>query len=330
MRAAWYERNGPASEVLQVGEMPTPEPGPGEVRVKVAWSGVHPTDVKRRAGWRGQRPGFPRIVPHQDGSGIIDSVGAGVPASRVGERVWLFDAQSGRAFGTAAEYVALPASRAVALPDGVPLLAGACAGVGIRTGHRAVFADGPVAGKTILVHGGAGAVGHYAVQLAKWGGARVISTAGTPEKVAAVRAAGADVAIDYRKEDVAERVLAETGGAGVDRIVEVAFGANLPITLKVLKEFGIICSYASDADPDPVLPYYPLQARNIVIRLIVLYAVPEDYRAPMEHDIAAWLAGGGATHPIAATFGLAETAQAHMLRESGKATGNIVVEVAGG
>lgn len=331
MRAAWYERNGPAEEVIQVGEMPTPEPGPGEVRVKVAWSGLNPTDLKRRSGFRGQQMGFPRIVPHQDGSGTIDKVGAGVSPARVGEPVWLYLAQAGRAFGTAAEYVALPEKYAVRMPDAAPLVAGACIGVPIRTAHRALFADGPLTGKTVLVQGGAGAVGNYAIQLAKWGGAgKVLTTVSSPTKAELAAKAGADVVIDYRKEDVAARVMAETGGAGVDHIVEVAFGKNMPVTLAVLKPFGIIAAYASDEDPEPRLPYYPLMARNAVIRLVFLYETPDDYEARMGREIAAWLVAGKAYHATAKVFPLDQVAAAHAYLESGAAVGNVMIEVAGG
>ncbi|MSO81284.1 MAG: NADPH:quinone reductase [Alphaproteobacteria bacterium] len=330
MRAAWYERNGPAAEVIEVGDLPTPEPGPGEARVRVAWSGLNPTDVKRRSGFRGQQMGFPRVVPHQDGAGIIDKVGDGVPAARLGERVWLYNAQAGRAFGTAAEYIALPAKYAVRLPDAAPLSAGACIGVPVRTAHRALFADGSVKGKTVLVQGGAGAVGNYAIQLAKWGGARVLTTVSSPEKARLAGAAGADVVIDYRKEDVAACVLAETGGAGVDHIVEVSFGKNMPVTLAVLKPFGIVAAYASDADQEPKFPYYDLMAKNAVIRLVFLYEVPADYVAPMERDIAAWLASGKAFHAMARTFRLDEVAAAHAYLESGATAGNVMIEVAGG
>ena len=182
MRAAWYEKNGGAAEVLRLGEMPDPEPGPGEVRVRVAASGLNPTDVKARAGSRPM--GFPRIIPHQDGAGVIDRVGPGVPASRLGERVWVYIVQWQRPFGTAAEYVCVPAPRAITLPANLTFAEGACLGIPGVTAHRCLFADGPIEGQTVLVTGGAGAVGHYAVQLAKWSGARVITTVSSGEKAA--------------------------------------------------------------------------------------------------------------------------------------------------
>src|SRR5262245_21403278 len=191
MRAAWYERKGAAREVLQVSEMPIPEPGPGEVRVRVAVSGINPSDTKGRGIWRGQTEmPYPRIIPHQDGSGVIDAVGAQVLASRVGERVWIYEAQRGRAFGTAAAYVVVPSSHAVHLPEEVSFVDAACLGVPAMTAHRCLFADGPIAGKTVLVTGAAGGVGQYAVQLAKWGGATVLATVSSDEKAEQARTIG--------------------------------------------------------------------------------------------------------------------------------------------
>src|SRR5262245_11857496 len=197
MRAAWYERKGPAHEVLQVGQMPVPEPGPGDVRIRVAISGINPSDTKGRAGWRGQTEmPFSRVIPHQDGAGVIDAVGADVPPSRVGERVWLYEAQRGRAFGTAADYVVVPSSNAVRLPEGVSFVDAACLGIPAMTAHRCLFADGPIAGKTVLVTGAVGGVGQYAVQIAKWGGATVIATISSVEKAEQARAIGADHVIN--------------------------------------------------------------------------------------------------------------------------------------
>ncbi len=216
MCAAWYDRTGPAAEVLSVGDLPIPEPGPGEVRLRVIASGLNPTDVKSRV-----RPGSmpaPRVIPHQDGAGVIDKVGAGVPASRVGERVWVYIVQWQRAWGTAAEYTVVPARLAVTLPGNTSFAEGACLGIPTVTAHRCLFADGPIAGQTVLVTGGAGAVGHYAVQLAKWAGARVIATVSSAEKAAAA-AAGADHTVNYRTGEAAKEILALTGGAGVDRDV---------------------------------------------------------------------------------------------------------------
>jgi len=216
MQAAFYESTGPAREVLHVGRIELPEPGPGEVRVRVACSGVNPSDVKTRAGLRNKTLPFPRIVPHSDGAGVIDAVGAGVPAGRVGERVWIWNAAWKRAWGTAAECVVLPAAQAVHLPDEAGFEAGACLGIPALTAYHAAAVDGGVAGKAVLVAGGAGAVGHYAVQCARLLGARqVIATVSSDAKARLARDAGADLAVDYRREDAAARIREATAGAGV-------------------------------------------------------------------------------------------------------------------
>ena len=212
MKAVWFEQNGPA-QVMQVGEMPEPEPGPGEVRIKVISSGVNPSDWKRRLGTTSPMA-FPRVIPHQDGAGVIDRVGPGVPASRIGQRVWLFESQFGRPFGTAAEYTVQPSGHAVAMPDSISFEQGACLGVPAMTAHRCLFADGPLEGKVVLVPGGAGAVGHYAVQEAKLAGATVISTVSSDHKAAIATAAGADHIVNYRTEDVVARIMDITGGEG--------------------------------------------------------------------------------------------------------------------
>ncbi|MBI2156514.1 MAG: NADPH:quinone reductase [Candidatus Rokubacteria bacterium] len=326
MRAAWYEKNGPAAEVLRVGEMPVPEPGPGEVRVRVVASGLNPTDVKSRAGSRPM--GFPRVVPHQDGAGVIDAVGPGVPAARVGERVWMFIVQFQRPWGTAAEFTVVPAKLAVTLPRATGFAEGACLGIPAVTAHRCLFADGPVAGQTVLVTGGAGAVGHYAVQLAKWGGARVIATVSSPAKAARAAAAGADHTVNYRTGDPAAEILALTGGAGVDRIVDVDFGGNLATSLKVVKVNGTIAAYASMGDAEPKLPFYALMTRNVTVRPVLIYTMPERAKDDAAADVVRLVEAGRLQHQIGARFPLARIVEAHEAQESGQVIGNIVVDVA--
>jgi NADPH2:quinone reductase len=325
MRAAWYEKNGPAADVLRVGEMPTPEPGPGEVRIRVVVSGLNPTDVKARAGSRPM--GFPRVVPHQDGAGVIDRVGPGVPRSRIGERVWVYIAQWERPFGTAAEFTCVPARRAVTLPESTTFEQGACLGVPAITAHRCLFADGPVDGQTILVTGGAGAVGHYAVQLAKWAGARVIATVSSADKAAVAVAGGADHVIDYRRENVIARVMDLTGGAGVDRVVDVDFGGNLATTRDVVKVNGVIAAYASMGQPEPRLPFYTLMRKNATLRTVFLYTVPEPAKDAAAREIVALLAAGRLVHQIGARFPLDDIVAAHEAQESGRVVGNIVVTI---
>jgi len=327
MRAAWYERNGSATEVLQVGELPDPVPGPGEVLVRVQASGVNPSDVKTRAGLRAPMA-FPRVIPHSDGAGVIVGVGSGVAESRVGQRVWLYNAQWQRPFGTAASLVALPAVLAVPLPEQVSFAAGACLGIPASTAHNAVFADGRVVGKTILVTGAAGAVGHYAVQLAKWGGAKVLATVSGEAKAEHARDAGADFVINYRTEDVAAAVREATGGAGVDRIVEVEFGGTVAVSEQVLKPHGIIAAYASMAEPTPTLPFYSFMYRSAIIRLLVVYNLTSDERAKTIADLTRAMEGDVLSHAIAETYPLTEIARAHEAVESGRPIGNVVIDLA--
>jgi NADPH2:quinone reductase len=330
MGAAWYERKGAAREVLQVGQMPIPEPVPGEVRVRVTVSGINPSDTKNRGGWRGQADmPFPRIIPHQDGSGVIDAVGVGVPTSRVGERVWIYEAQRGRAFGTAAEYVVVPSNNAVRLPEGVSFTDAACLGVPAMTAHRCLFADGPITGKVILVTGAVGGVGQYAVQLAKWGGASVLATISSAEKAEQARSIGADHVINYREEDVAARVQAITGGAGVDRIVEVAFGANLPVSLQVLKTNGVIATYSSDADPTPTIPFGQMLGKDVIVRFVLVYVMGEAAHQAAIKDITTALEVGQ-LHPVAVQrFSLDEIAAAHAVVETGHTAGKVLIDLGG-
>ena len=326
MRAVWYEQNGPA-EVMQRGEMPDPEPGPGEVRVRVVTSGVNPSDWKRRAGVT-QPLAFPRVIPHQDGAGVIDRVGPGVPEARLGERVWLFESQFGRPYGTAADYTVQSAAHAVTLPAAVTFDQGACLGVPAMTAHRCLFADGPLAGKTVLVPGGAGAVGHYAVQQAKLAGATVISTVSSDYKAEIARNAGADYIINYRAEDTAARIMDLTGGEGVDHIVEVDFAANFPVTSQVLKSSGVVAIYAAGVGQQPPVP---LQFRrsNTVVRNVLVYDMPEPAKAAAIADITAWLEAGQLSHLTGPRFPLEQTAQAHRAVEGG-AIGNVLVAVGDG
>lgn len=325
MRAVWYEKKGPAAEVLVAGEMADPEPGPGEVRVKIAVSSVNPTDVKRRR--EGRELGrFARIVPNNDGAGTIDRAGAGVPANRVGERVWVFAAQHGRPFGTAAEFTCVPARFAVPLPEGVSFADGACLGVPAVTAHRCLFADGPVRGRAVLVSGGAGRVGAYAVQMAKRAGAFVIATA-SAAKLAGLKDLGADVALDYRAGDVAEAVKAATGGAGVARIVETEFGANIARAPKMLAPNGVVATYASDAVPEPKIPFGPLMVLNATLRLVFIYGMPESAQNAAFADVTEMLAAGALRHRVGARVPLARLAEAHEAVERGRATGSVLVDI---
>jgi len=327
MQAAFYERTGPAREVLQLGEIATPTAGPGEVRVRLAASGVNPSDVKSRAGLRTKELPFPRIVPHSDGAGVVDQVGPGVDAARVGERVWTWNAAWKRAFGTAAQYVVLPAAQAVALPPAVPFDVGACLGIPALTALQATRVDGGVAGKSVLVTGGAGAVGHYAIQMAKLGGASpVLATVSNAEKAALARQAGADEVIDYRREDVAARVLELTGGAGVERVIEVDFAANVGSSLAALRADGDLVVYGSGR-PEIAVPFFPAIVKNLRVRFFIVYNLGAADRSAALDRLGAWLREGRLRHNVAARLPLASIAEAHELVESGRAAGNVVLEI---
>lgn len=325
MRAIWYERTGQAHEVLRLGELPTPVPGPGEVRVRLLASGVNPADCNRRRG-QGYAMEHPLVVPNSDGAGIVEALGAGVTKLAAGDRVWLYNGQrNGRHLGTAAEFIALDADLVTPLAATVPFEAGAALGIPCMTAHRCVFASGPVAGQTVLVTGGAGAVGNYAVQLAKWGGARVIATVSNAGHATDARAAGADVVLDRRQDDIARRVLAETDGRGVDRVVEVDFGGNLATLLEVVAVNGTIAAYASRTNQSPQLPFGVLMRRNVTVQAVLLPTSPLAARRQAQADITRWLAEAPRLHRLAAAFPLAETAAAHATVEAGAKRGTVVV-----
>jgi NADPH2:quinone reductase len=323
MRAAWYERNGPARDVLVVGEMPTPSPGPGEVLVRVATSGVNPSDWKTRAGSRPMAA--PRVIPHSDGAGTIAAVGEGVDKARIGERVWIWNGQWKRPFGTAAEYIALPAAQAVRLPEGTPFEAGACLGIPALTAWRAVQTDGGVAGQSVLVAGGAGAVGHYAIQMAKLlGAAQVIATVSSAGKAAHARAAGADLVLNYREEDVAARIADVTGGRGVDRVVEVDLAANAALLPKVVARDGLCVCYGS-GKAEMALPFGPMILSGAAIRFFIVYELSAEARAQGLAQLGAWLEAGRLQHAVGAVLPLDRIAEAHERVEQGAATGNVVL-----
>jgi NADPH2:quinone reductase len=323
MRAAYYEKNGPAREVLRVADVETTEPGRGEVRVKLATSGVNPSDVKGRAGLT-RKIAFPRVIPHSDGAGEIDKVGEGVPASRIGERVWVWNGQWRRAFGTAAQAIVLPAEQAVRLPDKTSMEAGACLGIPAYTGWQAVEVAGLKDGSTVLIAAGAGAVGHYAVQFAKKRGATVIATVSSPEKAELARQAGADHTIDYQREDVGERVMAITGKRGADAVIEMDLAANAKLLPGALKPDGVVAIYGGSA-AEPPIPFQFLLQNSITLRFFLVYLMPPEMRARATADITRMLEAGELIHNVAQTFSLADIVAAHEAVESGKMTGNVVV-----
>jgi NADPH2:quinone reductase len=321
MRAAVYDRTGPAREVLRVQEADRPEPGPGEVRVRVHLSGVNPTDWKSRAG------ATPRAIedfqiPHHDGAGVIDIVGDGVDPGRVGERVWVWLAAAGRRWGTAAEWTVVPAEQAVPLPDGASMELGASLGVPAVTAHRCLFADGSPDGKTVLVSGGAGAVGHFAIELAKWAGAKVATTVSNLEKAELAAQAGADVVVNYTEPDAADRLRAFA--PRFDRIVEVALGANLRLDLGLSGPETVIVSYAADG-PDPVLPVRACMTANVRLRFVLLYTLPRPALLQAAGDITRALQDGALTEPPVHRFTLEDIAAAQEAVEA-RAVGKVVID----
>jgi NADPH2:quinone reductase len=308
--------------------MATPVAGPGEVRIRLEASGVNPADVGRRGGsYRAMD--YPRVIPNSDGAGLVDQIGDGVTRFRNGDRVWLFNGQrNGRAFGTAAEYIALAEQLVMPLPDNLSFAEGATLGIPAMTAWCSLFADGPIVGRTVLVTGGAGAVGHYAVQLAKWGGAQVIATVSSAMKGEQARHAGADLVVNYKDEDVVAKALAFTGGRGADRVVDVDFGGNIATTLKLMAMNSTIAVYATNGNRTPTVPMRELMEKCITLRSLVLFALPPALLAAAQADISKWLAAGPRIHNVAAQFALSDTAQAHLAVEKGDKLGTVIVDCA--
>ncbi|HEX9032208.1 MAG TPA: NADPH:quinone reductase [Streptosporangiaceae bacterium] len=321
MRAAVYDRYGPASEVLRVEEIERPEPGPGEVRVRIEYSGVNPTDWKSRGGST-PRPIEGFQIPHHDGAGVIDAAGEGVDQGRVGERVWTWMAAAGRKWGTAAQWCVIPARQAVPLPDGTSAELGASLGVPAMTAHRCLFAGGPVTGKTVLVAGGAGAVGHFAIELAKRAGARVITTVSGPEKAELAAKAGADLVVNYREPSASEQI---SSFGPVDRVVELAIGANLALDLAVIAPGSEIVTYAAEA-ADPVLPVRACMNANVILRFVLLYGVAPDVMDQAARDITDALAAGALSELPVHRFGLDDIVAAQDAVQDG-AIGKVLVEI---
>ncbi|MEM7499485.1 MAG: NADPH:quinone reductase [Pseudomonadota bacterium] len=329
MQAIRYTRFGPAREVLEAVELPTPDPVQGEVLVELHASGVNPSDVKLRAGARpGATMTHDYAVPHSDGAGVIVAVGEGVERARERERVWIWNGHWRRQHGTAASHIALPAEQAVSLPEPCSFAEGACLGIPALTAWAAVLGDGPVEGKRVMVTGAAGSVGRYAVQIARLAGAEVIATVSAARRGHATsHRHPAHHLIDYRADTVAERVMAITGGEGVDRLVEVEFGGNLETTAAIMAEGGSIATYASGAVPQPVLPFYPMMFRNLRLWMLLDYLLEPAMRRRGEADLGRWLAEGALDHAVAGTYPLAACADAHEAVEAGEKNGTVVVTI---
>nr|WP_295465947.1 NADPH:quinone reductase [Mesorhizobium sp.] len=325
MQAAWYERNGAAAQVLHVGDMEMPEPGPNEVRVKIHTSGVNPSDVKSR---RGRPPMWPRIIPHSDGAGIIDAVGKGIDHARIGERVWIWNAQWKRPFGTAAEYCVLPSEQAVHLPKRIDFATGACLGIPALTALQAVRHLGQIGGKTILITGAGSSVGHYATQFAKARGARVIGTA-SAAKAEHARHGGADFVVDYQNKDVASVVKHLTQGKGVDGIIDMDLSSTAQLIAEaVMVPHGTMVCYGSNQPTDIALNFPALLWNSYTLKVFLVYELkPEDRRATTA-ELTKYLEEGGIKHSVGPRFLLRDIARAHEEVEGGKAIGNVVLDVA--
>lgn len=323
MKAAFYTTQGPAADTIRIGDQPTPTPQPGEVLVRIVTSGANPSDVKSRAGSRPMT--YPAIIPHSDGAGTIESVGAGVDPARIGERVYIWNGQWQRAFGTAAQYIALPSAQATHLPETTSFEQAACLGIPAMTAYRTVFADGPVEGQKILVSGGAGNVSRYAIQMANLAGAEVITTVSSDEKAAYARAAGASHTVNYRDEKAAEQILDLTGG--IDRAVELEFGANIDLLTQVMRPNGTIAAYGSHLNPTPEIPFMPMMFKDLTLRMILVYILTPTARAETLTGLGKLLDSGQLTHSIAATFPLDQTAKAHELVESADKMGSVVITI---
>ena len=327
MIAAWYDRQGRATDVLQVGDLPETEPGRGEVRVRLVLSGINPGDIKKRMGWLGSAMAFPRIVPHSDGTGVIEAVGSGVGAARVGTRVWVYGAQSYRPFGTAALTTVVPSALAVGLPDSVSDETGACLGIPGLTAHRAVFADGPVAGQTVLVHGVRGSVSSLAAQLARWGGATVIGTVRSNAEIGAVENDVADHVIPLESDpEATAAMIRDLAPDGVDRVVEVALSANADLDAAVVRNGAVVAAYASVKDR-PELPFWPMLFANVTIRLLGSDDFPQAAKDAAARDLTSAAAQGALSVTVARTFPLAEIAAAHELVEGGSAAGRVLISI---
>ncbi|MCY0930670.1 NADPH:quinone reductase [Streptomyces sp. H27-H1] len=324
MLASWYDQQGPAAEVLQYGEVPDPTPGPGEVRVRVTVSGANPGDTKKRRGWTGSAMPYPQVIPHSDAAGIVDAVGDGVNARRVGQRVWVYGAQSYRPFGTAAQYTVVPGDLAVPLPDHLSDDLGASLGIPGITAHRTVFADGPVDGKLVLVNGVLGGVGSLAAQLARWGGATVIGTVRRGTELDRIDPAAVSHAVALDSGDPAAAIRAHAPD-GVDRIIEVALSDNADLDDAVAANGAVIAAYATRDDRTEI-PFWTLLFNNVTLRLLGSDDFPDQARRQAARDLTAAAAVGALSVDVGDRFPLADIAKAHD-RIDGGGRGRVLIDV---
>ena len=324
MKAVWYEANGDAADVLVHGEMPVPEPAAGEVLVRLAASGVNPSDVKARAGSRPM--GYERVIPHSDGAGTIEAVGEGVDPGLQGRRVYLRNGQWQRACGTAAQYIALDAGLVHPLPDTISFETGAALGIPALTAAYAVLKDGPVDGETVLIHGAGGTVARLAVQIAVDSGARVIATTGDMAKSGVISSLGAEAVLDYHDPDLPAAVAAVAGAGGVGRVIDAEVGANLATSIEILRPMGTLVGYGSVLRPVTELPFLKMMFKNLTLSSILVYLVGDDEAAAYAGVVNDMLERGVLDVPVARAFPLAETAAAHRMVEDGARHGAVIVE----
>ena len=327
MKAVWYEKSGAAADVLKTGEREKPVAGAGEVLIRMFASAVNPSDVKKRAG--AQPAGFENgfVIPHSDGAGIIEAVGAGVAQSRIGERVWIYQAQFGRNCGTAAQYLAIPSDLAAPLPENTPFDIGACIGIPVMTAHRCVYNVDNLEGKNVLVTGASGRVGYYAAQWAKLAGAKVIATAGSESRCRIAEQTGAAEVLNYKEENLVEKIGEITSGKGIDHIVDVEFGMNARISAEIINNCGTISTYSSSLRPEPELPFYPMMFKNVTLDMVLVYNMPDAAKSQAINDIYTALDRGSLRHRIAESWPMEKTACAHQSIEAGGLDGCVVVEI---
>ena len=324
MRAAFYEANGSARTVLKVGDVEAPHPGPGELRVKVAASGINPSDVKSRQGIT-RKIAYPRVIPHSDGAGVVDEVGPGVPQSRVGERVWLWNGQWKRAFGTAAEFIVLPAAQAVPLPEKITFEAGACLGIPAMTAVHAVSLASVKAGTIVLISGGAGAVAQYAIQFAKAAGALVLATISSPEKAVAAKEAGADHTINYKRENVGGRVMEITKQAGVGAVIEMDLTANAKLIPQVVSPKANVVVYGTG--PEATIPAAFCLVNSITLKFFLVYELDAKERERAVSSINSALKLGALRNRLShQPYGLDDIVAAHEAVERGT-IGNVILKL---
>jgi NADPH2:quinone reductase len=327
MKAVWFNSFGKAREVLVYGEQEVVQPGRGEVMVRLSSSAVNPSDVKKRMGASPTLLDHGEVIPNSDGAGVIEAIGEGVNQKRLGERVWVYNGQYGRSMGTSAEFITLSQEQAVFLPDEADFHVGACMGIPAMTAHRCVMADGAVKDKLLVVTGGAGRVGHYAIQLAKHFGAEVIATAGSDRSKKHSEEAGADFVVGHPSEATNRAILEYTKGRKVDRVIEGDFGVNLPFLLEIMETNGVIATYSSMTVAEPKLPFIRMMFMDITLRTVLVYVMPWQAKKDAMDDITTLLSTNALKHRIAQTYPLAESALAHEAIERGDQLGCILLDI---